>query len=320
MPDVDLVAPARIIEARQRIAGRAHVTPILRSTSLGRELGIELFLKAELFQKTGSFKTRGVLNKLARLSADEKERGLVTISAGNHAAAIAWAAAAAGVACTVVMPAQANPTKVRVTRAYGAEVVLHGDAAQAFARCSELARERSLCFVHPFDDPDIVAGHGTAGLECVEQVPDLDVVVVPVGGGGLISGIATAVKHLRPAARVAGVEPEGAAALWQSLQVGRPVHLDRIETVADGLAPPMVGELNFEIARRYVDTVVKVTDAQILDAMRLLMTRCKLVVEPAGAAGFAALSSGVLKVRPGEKVVVVLSGGNVDLERLKNLL
>lgn len=320
MPESILVTPADILAARQRIASGIHVTPMLRSSSLGRELGIELFLKAELFQKTGSFKVRGVLNKLSRLDAAQKARGLVTISAGNHAAAIAWASAGAGVACTVVMPAHANPTKVRVTRAYGAEVVLHGDSAQAFARCSELAEERHLCFVHPFDDPDIVAGHASAGLECVEQVPDLDLVVVPVGGGGLISGIATAVKHLRPAARVVGVEPEGAAALWESRRTGKPVHLDRVDTVADGLAPPMVGDLNFAIAQRYVDDVVKVTDAQIIDAMRLLMTRCKLVVEPAGAAGFAALRSGAVKAPAGAKVVVVVSGGNVDLERLKTLL
>jgi threonine dehydratase len=293
---------------------------MLRSSALGAELGVELFLKAELFQKTGSFKVRGALHKISRLGADDRRRGLVTISAGNHAAALAYAAATAGVACTVVMAADANPTKVRAARSYGAEVVLHGDVRQAFERCHQLERERGLLFIHAFDDPQIVAGAGSLGIECVEQVPDVDVVVVPVGGGGLISGVAVAVKHLRPEARIYGVEPEGAAAMWKSLQEGRPATLDHIETIADGLAPPMAGTLNFEIVRRQVDEVVKVSDAQILAAMRDLMTRCKLMAEPSGAAALAALQAGVLPTSPGQRVVAVVSGGNVDLAQLRVLL
>ena len=315
-----LVTLEDVREARRRIGDRVHTTPVFGSESLQRELGMPLAFKAELFQKTGSFKPRGALHKISRLSDAEKRRGLVTISAGNHAAALAYAGAAEGVACTVVMPENANPTKVRATQAYGARVVLHGDAAGAFARAHEIEKQEGLVFVHPFDDPHIVAGAGTVGLECVEQVPDLGAVVVPVGGGGLIAGVATAVRALRPKTRVYGVEPDGAASMVQSLREGHAVHLERVSTVADGLAPPMAGELNFDIVRRLVEDVVTVTDEQILEAMRLVMTRLKLAVEPSGAAGLAALVSGALRPPADGRVVVLLSGGNVDLQRLKSLL
>ncbi len=315
-----MLDPAIVLAARERIASRVHRTPMLRSSSLSAVLGIDLAFKAELFQRTGSFKVRGALHKLSCLSADAAANGLVTISAGNHAAALAYAAREAGLRCTVVMPQAANPTKVRATEAYGAEVVLHGSVQEAFVRCHELEKERGLLYIHAFDDPEIVAGAGTLGLEVLEQVPELDTVLVPIGGGGLISGVALAVKHLRPRARVIGVEPEGAAVMWASLEAGRALRVDQLSTLADGLAPPMVGELNFQIVQRYVDGVVKVSDAEILDAMRLLMSRCKLVVEPAGAAAFAALMARRVSVTGGERVVVVLSGGNVDLAQLGNWL
>ncbi len=315
-----MIGLADIRAARERIAAEVHVTPMLGSSSLGRRLGVELHLKAESFQRTGSFKVRGALHKVSRLSSADKARGLITISAGNHAAALAYAATAAGVRCTVVMPAQANPTKVRATQAYCAEVVLDGDVQQAFERCHALEKEKGLLYVHAFDDAEIVAGAGTLGVECVEQVPDLDVVLVPVGGGGLISGVALADRELRPRARVYGVEPEGAAVMWESLRAGHPVRVDKLATVADGLAPPMVGELNYGVVQRCVDAVVKVSDTEILDALRLLLARCKLVVEPAGAAGLAALLTGRIPTQAGDKVVVVLSGGNVDLEQLRGWL
>jgi len=311
-----VVETRQILEARERIRDLVHVTPMLTSRSLGAPHAVELFLKAELFQKTGSFKARGALHRVSRLSASERARGLLTISAGNHAAALAYAAAAQNVACTVVMPANANPTKARAARSYGAEVILHGDVTQAFERCHQLEEERGLVFIHAFDDPEIVAGAASLGLECVEQCRDVDVVIVPVGGGGLISGVALGVKHLRPEARVYGVEPEGAAAMWKSLQQGSAARLDHLDTVADGLAPPMAGELNFEIVRRHVEDVVRVSDAQILAAMRDLMMRAKLFAEPAGAAGLAALQSGHVPVTRGDKVVVIVSGGNVDLAQL----
>jgi threonine dehydratase len=306
--------------ARERIAGSVHVTPVFGSTTLERELGLRLAFKAELFQKTGSFKPRGALNKIFRLGPAERARGLVTTSAGNHAAALGYAASAQGVACTVVMPHTANPTKVRACEAYGAHVILHGDVSEAFARAHELERDEGLVFVHPFDDPHIVAGAGTLGLELVEQVPDLQAVIVPVGGGGLIAGVATAVKALLPHVRVYGVEPEGAASMVKSLREGHAARLEKVSTVADGLAPPMAGELNYEIVRRLAEDVVTVSDEQIIDAMKLAFTRLKLAVEPAGAAGLAALVSGAVRPRVDGRVVVVLSGGNLDMQRLKTLL
>lgn len=233
---------AAIRGARARLAGRIHDTPVMRSRLLGERIGAPLFLKCENLQKTGSFKPRGALTLLEQLSDDEKRRGVVTISAGNHAQAVAWAANAAGIRAAVVMPQTASPAKAEASRAYGAEVVLHGDVFAAFARARELARDRGLTFVHPFDDERIVQGTGTIGLEILEQVQDATVVVVPVGGGGLISGIACAVKQLAPSVRVFGVEPEGAAGMHASLEAGRAVRLERVETVADGLAAPMAGE------------------------------------------------------------------------------
>ena len=228
-----------VMQARQRISGRVHVTPTMTSTVLGDRIGARLFLKCECFQKTGSFKSRGALNRVDQLDATAKARGVITVSAGNHAQALAWASRAAGVRCTVVMPETASTAKVAASRGYGAEVVLHGASSiEAFARAEDLAKERGLTFVHPFNDEQIAAGQGTAALELMEQAPDLDVVVVPVGGGGLISGIATAVKSRRPTTRVFGVEPIGANVIRRSLDAGHPVRLEKIDTIADGLAAP----------------------------------------------------------------------------------
>ncbi|MFQ5679278.1 MAG: threonine/serine dehydratase [Gemmatimonadota bacterium] len=302
-----------LLEARDRLRGQVHLTPLLPATLLGRQAEVRLWLKCENLQKTGSFKVRGVLNKLLGLGPEERARGVVTVSAGNHAQALAWGARAAGVPCTVVMPADASPTKAAASRAYGAEVVLHGDVFAAFARARALAEERGLTFVHPFDDPAIVAGHASAGLEILEQLrPPPDAVVVPVGGGGLIAGIASAVKLRRPDLRVYGVEPEGAAAMYRSLEERRPVRLDEISTIADGLAPPMAGELPYDIVRRLVEEIVLVTDAEIARAMREILAWAKLLAEPAGAAGVAALLAGRLSLENGTRVVCVLSGGNVD--------
>ena len=315
-----MVTIADIRAAGTNVGERIHRTPLLGSTRLGEALGLELFVKAELFQKTGSFKVRGVLNRIHRLSPAERERGLIGISAGNHAQALAWAATAAGVRSTVVMPAHASPTKVAASRAYGADVVLHGDVFAAFDRMHELRERHGYTLVHPFDDEDVIAGHGTLGLEIVTDLPDADVVIVPVGGGGLLSGVATAVKALRPATRVIGVEPEGAANLRAALDAGHVVRLERIDTIADGLAPPMTGAHVLEHVRAAVDDVVTVTDASILEAMKLLMTRMKLFVEPSGAAALAALLSHRIADCSGRRVAIVASGGNLDLDRLKGML
>ncbi|MEJ2677660.1 MAG: threonine/serine dehydratase [Gemmatimonadota bacterium] len=306
--------------AADAIAGRIHRTPLLSSRTLGQRIGATASLKAECLQKTGSFKARGALNRVRTLDAEARSRGLVTVSAGNHAQALAWAAAADGVPCTVVMPENAEPAKVEASRAYGADVVLRGDVYDAFEECFRLRDTRGLFFVHPFDDPAIIAGQGTVGLEIVEDAPDVDVLVVPVGGGGLLSGIAAAVKALRPGARIYGVEPEGAAGLRRALDAGAVVRLDAIDTIADGLAPPSAGERTLAHARALVDDVVLVSDADLLAAMRFALERAKLVLEPAGAAAVAALLKGRIPDVPGASIVAVASGGNIGADRLASLL
>jgi threonine dehydratase len=307
-----------IARAQARIRGRVNTTPTFSSSTLGEELGLRVYLKAELFQKTGSFKPRGVFNKLLSMDPAELSHGLVSLSAGNHAAALAYGATAVGAKATIVMPATALPSKVEATRRYGGEVVqTEGSVLDA---CLALQRERELTLVHPFDDLAVMAGQGTVGLELLEQVPDVDMVVVPVGGGGLISGIAAAAKlWRRPPVRVVGVEPEGAAAMSRSLEEGAPVRLDRVDTIADGLAPPFAGEHTFGHVQRFVDEIVRVTDMEILDALRVVIQRCKLAAEPSGAAGLAALLSGKVAPTTGSTVVCVISGGNIALDQLKLL-
>jgi threonine dehydratase len=312
-------SPQALSDARARIADRIHCTPVERSSLIGAMVGVRLYFKCENLQKTGSFKVRGVLNKMATFDRDAPPAGVVTISAGNHAQALAWAAREMGVPCLVVMPANASPIKAEATRGYGAQVVLHGTAAEAFEHAHELERERGLTFVHPFDDLEIITGHASLGLELREQLESVTTVVVPVGGGGLISGVAAGLHSARPSIRIYGVEPEGAAAMRRSLEVGHAVHLDRVKTIAGGLAAPMAGNLNFEFVRSFVEDVVTVGDEEILEAMRLILTRAKLVVEPAGAAGLAAVLAGRIPLEPGQDVVVILSGGNVGLRELSDL-
>jgi threonine dehydratase len=310
----------RFEEARARVAGSIHRTPLLPSRHLSNRVGVPVYLKCENLQKTGAFKVRGALNRLLRLTDEERERGVVTISAGNHAQAVAWAAAAAGVKAVVVMPERASRTKVEASRGYGAEVVLHGDAKAAFERAFTLAEERGLRFVHPFDDEEVVAGHGSCALEILEDLPDVGAIVVPVGGGGLISGIAAATAAVRPGVAVWGVEPEGADAMHRSLAKGEAVHLDHVNTLADGLGAPMAGVLNHAIVAAHARGVVLVSDAEIVEAMKLLLERTKLLTEPAGAAGVAALLAGRIQLANDAPVSVVLSGGNIDLALLGRLL
>ncbi len=312
---------AAIEAARGRIAGKVHRTPLFTSQTLGERIGARVYIKAENFQKTGSFKARGAYNNIALLSDDEKARGVITVSSGNHAAATAWAARAAGVRATVVMAENANPIKVAACRGYGAEVVLHGPTAvEAFAEMYRLRDERNLTFVHPFDAANTLAGTGTIGLEVLDDLPEVDTVVVGIGGGGLIGGIAPAIKQRKPSARVIGVEPTGADAMIRSLAAGSVVHLDHVDTIADGLAPPFVGELPLAVVQRYVEQVIPLTDAEIVEGMRFLIERCKLVVEPAGAAATAAVLLKKFAIRPGETIAIIASGGNVDLSKLKEYL
>jgi threonine dehydratase len=312
---------AAVKTARDTIAGRLHVTPTLSATRIGECVGVKLFLKCENLQKTGSFKVRGVLNKLSRLSDDAKARGVVTVSAGNHAQALAWGAREAGVKATVVMPEAASPAKVDASRGYGAEVVLHGEnSGQAFGKARELERDRGLTFIHPFADEFICAGAGTTGLALLDQVDDLDVVVIGVGGGGLITGMLVALKESKPSLRVYGVEPIGAASMRMSLDQGHAVHLDTVKTIADGLAAPMAGELNYQIVRKYVDDVVLIDDRTIAAGGKELLFSAKLLAEPAGAAATAAVMARAIPLRDGERVAAVVSGGNLNVSRLEEML
>ena len=324
-----LVGLDAILAARQRIAGRVHRTPLLSSATAVRFLAAaggpriaddRLYLKAEHLQKTGSFKARGMTNRIATLDADQRARGAITMSAGNAGQAYAWAGHEAGVPMTVVMATNANPTKVEACRGYGAEVVLEGThVGEAFAALERIRDARGLTFVHPFDDAAVVAGHGSVGLELLEDLPDVDVLVVGVGGGGLISGVAAAIREGRPAVRVYGVEPTDAAAMTLALEAGSPVQIQP-RTVADGLAAPFAGNLTLAMCRRYLEGIVILTDAEILSGVRFAAERMKQVLEPAGAAALAAVLHGRIPINDGERVAVVASGGNVDIARLGELL
>jgi threonine ammonia-lyase medium form len=309
-----------IRQAHAYLTGRVHRTPVLGSNTLSERVGAQVMLKVEAFQRTGSFKVRGVFNRLRKLTPEERARGLVTVSAGNHAQAVAYAAGLEGVHATVVMPQHASPAKVAASRSYGADVILHGDVFDAFARMEQLRDERGYIVVHPFDDIDVIAGQGTVGLELCEDAGEVDTVVVPVGGGGLISGVATAVKALQPRARVIGVEPVGSDALTRGLAAGQPVRLERVASIADGLGAPATGPNALAHTRAFVDEIVLVEDRAIVEAVRFLLERCKLLTEPAGAAGVAALLSGAVTPPVDSRVAVVLSGGNFDLDRLREML
>lgn len=323
------VSLADIEAARVRLAGLVHRTPVLTSTTAGRWAEIAtgaaprdglLYLKAEHLQRTGSFKARGMTNRITTLSPEARAAGAITLSAGNAGQAYAWAGRAAGVPITVVMPEGAVRAKVDACRGYGARVVLHGThVGETFAELHRIRDAEGLTFVHPFDDPAVIAGNGTAGLELVEDVPDLDVVVVGVGGGGLISGIAAAVKARRPAARIYGVEPTGSDAMTQAMAAGQPVTIQP-RSVADGLGAPFAGAWTLAMAQRHLTDIVRIDDGVILAAMRFALERMKQLLEPAGAAALGAVLAGGIPYRNGERVAVVLSGGNVDAGRLAELL
>ena len=293
---------------------------MLRSATLGTALGGLAYLKAELFQKTGSFKPRGVLNKLAALDAEERARGVITTSAGNLGIALAYGSAALGIDCRVVMWHGASRHKMATARAYGATIdAKAGNPGEAFERMRELQEHEGRTFVHPWDDPAMIAGHGTLGLELVEDSPDLDVVVVPVGGASLIAGIATAVAGARPGARVVAVEPEESAALHAAYAAGAPVPV-AAASIADGLNAPYVGTRCLEICRELVTDTVLVTEAEIRAAFRFLYARAKLAVEPAGGVAVAALLARKVPDVEGKTVVAIVSGGNVAAETASAIL
>ena len=307
-------------EVRARIAPHIKHTPLLTSRQLSEATGYDARLKAELFQRVGSYKIRGPLNKFALMPEEQKRRGVVCSSAGNHAQGVALAAKIHGIRAVVCMAENATPSKIAATKGYGAEVVLHGriwDEANEKAR--ELVRTEGLTYVHPFDDEQLIAGQGTLGLEIVQDWADVEAVVVPIGGGGLIAGVSMAVKGHNPRIRVIGVESSDGPAMQRSVEAGS---LQTIEcnTVIDGLRVRRAGEINFSVVQRYVDDIVTLPDREIFDAMLWVMERCKLVVEGAAAAPVAALLNGLIRLPKGAKVVAVLSGGNLNLAQLKGLV
>lgn len=280
-------------------------------------MGVQLFLKCEQFQKTGSFKPRGALNKLAHLSDQEKARGLVSASAGNHAQGLAYAARAFGVHATIVMPRDAPQAKIDAVRGYGGTIVFAESVNTMFDKMNELQKEHGYTVAHPFDDPFVIAGQGTVGMEIFEDVPDVEYVFVPIGGGGLISGIATALKLNNPKIKIIGVESTAGGAYYASVQAGKNTRVVCSRSIAGGIICPMIGENNYPVMQQYVDDVVRVTDDELKHTIRLLLERCKMMVEGAGAAATAAVLTNKSALPKKARVVTVLSGGNVDLARLK---
>lgn len=306
-------------EARARIAPHIKHTPLLTSRQLSELTGYNVRLKAENFQTVGAYKIRGPLNKFALMPEEQKRRGVVCSSAGNHAQGVALAARIHGIRAVVCMAENATPAKIAATKAYGAEVVLHGTIwDEANEKAKELVEKEGLTYVHPFDDAELIAGQGTLGLEIIQDWPDVDAVVVPIGGGGLIAGVSMAVKSHNPNIKVIGVESSDGPAMQRSVQAG---HLETIDckTIIDGLRVRRAGELNFSVVQRFVDDIVALPDKEIFEAMIWIMERCKLVVEGAAAASVAALMHGLVTLPPGSKVAAVLSGGNINLDQLRGL-
>ena len=306
--------------AAQRLLGHAHRTPVLRSATLEQRLGAQLFFKCENFQRMGAFKFRGAFHALSRLTPEQRRAGVVAYSSGNHAQAVALSAQILGLSATLIMPHDASPAKLAATRAYGATVVGYDRYNEdAMALALELAAREGRTFIPPFDHADVLCGQGTAALELFEEVGELDVLLVCLGGGGLLSGCALASRALSPRCRVYGVEPEAGNDVQLSFRRGERVRIPTPRTIADGAQTPLVGELTFEIIRRHVDDILTVTDEQLVEAMRFYAERMKMVVEPTGCLTLAAACHAGLDLK-GQRVGLVISGGNVDLPRFAQLL
>ncbi|HET7087266.1 MAG TPA: threo-3-hydroxy-L-aspartate ammonia-lyase [Anaerolineae bacterium] len=307
--------------AAQRLSGIANHTPVVTSRTFDERVGASVFFKCENFQRGGAFKFRGAYNMISQLSDDQRRRGVVSFSSGNHAQGVALAAKLLAVPAVIVMPRDAPEVKLAATRGYGAEVVLYNRVEQKRdAIAHRLAEERGLALVPPFDHPHIIAGQGTAALELLADVPDLDVLIVPIGGGGLISGCSIAAHALRPGMHVIGVEPEAANDSYLSLQKGERVSTPQSHSIADGLLPTAPGEITFPIMQQHLESIALVSDGEIAEAVRFLALRMKLVVEPSGAAPAAALISGRVANVSGKRIGVIVSGGNVDPYKLAGLL
>jgi len=309
-----------IQQASRTLDGVAHRTPLLHSSTFNRLTGSEVWFKAENFQRIGAFKFRGAYNKISSLNAAEKRRGVIAHSSGNHAQGVALASKLLGVRAVVVMPEDSVLSKVEATRTYGAEVVFCGKEFDDRARLTaELQARYGYVLVHPYDDPKVIAGQGTVGLEILQELPNLEYLLVPVGGGGLIAGSSIAAKRLKPTVKVIGVETEHANDAYQSFRAGKIIRIDRADTIADGIRPLSLGSLNFEIIREFVDDIITVSDDDVIAMMQFFLERTKTLVEPTGAVAAAALSKNKLSIS-GKTMCAVISGGNVDMRGLKALL
>ncbi len=309
-----------VMAASLRLRGQAHRTPVLRSSTADEQLGASLFFKCENFQRMGAFKFRGAFNALSRFTAEQRQAGVITFSSGNHAQAIALSARILAMPAAILMPLDAPQAKIKATRAYGAEVIFYDRFAQdREALTRELAQQRGMTLIPPYDHPDVMAGQGTAAKELLEEVGELDVLLVPLGGGGLLSGCTLATRVMSPQCKIYGVEPETGNDGQQSLRSGKIVHIATPQTIADGAQTQHLGQYTFAVIQHEVEDVLTVTEGQLVTALRFFAERMKMVVEPTGCLGFAAACApGFLK--KGQRVGVILSGGNVDLSRFSEFL
>ena len=306
------------MEARERLGTIIEKTKLIHSTVFSEESGNDIYIKPENLQKTGSFKIRGAYNRIAKLTEEEKSRGVIAASAGNHAQGVAFGAQKLGIKATIVMPKHTPLIKVEATKKYGAEVILHGDVYDdAYNKAKELQAEHGYTFVHPFDDEDVIEGQGTIALEVLEELPDAEIILVPIGGGGLISGVAAAAKMKNPQIKIIGVEPEGAASAVAALENNEVVELSEAVTIADGTAVKKIGNTTFEYIKKYVDEIVTVSDYELMEAFLLLVEKHKIVAENSGILSVAGLKK--LNVK-GKKIISILSGGNIDVLTISSMI
>ena len=296
-----------------------HKTPIVSSSSLNKIYNSNIFFKLELFQKTGSFKTRGAINKLLKLSDLERDKGVITISAGNHAQAISWACSQFNIKSKIVMPFDASPSKVEATKSYGGEVILTKNSMMD--ECNDIKEREGLTFVHPFDDIDIILGQGTIGVEIIEKLNNIDYAFISIGGGGLISGIACVLKSINPKIKIIGVEPINSNVMTKSISSNKPETFDTNinKTLADGLAAPFAGNLTFEFVKKYVDEIINVSENEMIESMRVIIERLKVIPEAAASACFVPILKNKLSIKTNANSIIVLCGGNIDLDKLKKL-
>ncbi len=306
------------MEARERLGTVIVKTKLIHSSVFSKETGNEVYIKPENLQRTGSFKVRGAYNKIAKLTSEEKKKGVIASSAGNHAQGVALAAQKLGIKAVIVMPRHTPLIKVEATKQYGAEVILHGEVYdEAYQKALELQEKEGYVFIHPFNDEDVIEGQGTIALEVMEEIPDADIIVVPLGGGGLISGVAAAAKLKNPQIKIIGVEPEGAASAIKSLEKGKVTELREVSTIADGAAVKRIGEINFDYVKDYVDEIITVSDYELMEAFLLLVEKHKIVAENAGILSIAGLKKINVK---NKKVISILSGGNIDVLTISSMI